>query len=166
MRNPTIICPINCQSNNWWRFLKILCPFQNIWTLVKLKIKNAEKLPFLRILSKKNGHYFKKWYYICKSIYQMFIKMVNKRVVKPVKIQIMSRSMPSSFFYIFWQHLKQAHIPGVFFPRICKFSHIMGIFLTTPLIQLLCTFPFYLTERFLNKIPAISQGFLLMNILF
>ena len=27
------ICPMYCQSNNWWRFLKILWPSQNIWTL-------------------------------------------------------------------------------------------------------------------------------------
>ena len=28
-----IICPMYCQSNNWWRFRKILWPSQNIWTL-------------------------------------------------------------------------------------------------------------------------------------
>ena len=28
-----IICPMYCQSNNWWRFRKILWPSHNIWTL-------------------------------------------------------------------------------------------------------------------------------------
>ena len=28
-----MICPKYCQSNNWWRFRKILWPSQNIWTL-------------------------------------------------------------------------------------------------------------------------------------
>ena len=54
--------------------------------------------------------------------------MVDKRVVKPVKIQIMSRSMPSSFFYIFWQHLKQAHIPGVFFLEYVNFLTLWASF--------------------------------------
>ena len=30
---PQVICPIYCQSDNWWRFRKILWPFQNVWTL-------------------------------------------------------------------------------------------------------------------------------------
>ena len=100
---------------------------------------------------------------------QKYLSNVDKngkqKGCKTCKNSNMSRSMLSRFLF-FWQHLKQAHIPGVYFSRICKFSHIMGIFLTTPLIQLLCTFSFYLTERFLNKIPLISQDFLLMNILF
>ena len=29
-KSPPIICPMYCQSNNWWRFPKILWPSQNI----------------------------------------------------------------------------------------------------------------------------------------
>ena len=32
-KSPPIICLIYCQSNNWWRFRKILWHFQNIWIL-------------------------------------------------------------------------------------------------------------------------------------
>ena len=33
-KSPPIICPMYCQSNNWWRFCRILWPSQNIWTLM------------------------------------------------------------------------------------------------------------------------------------
>ena len=33
VKSPPIICPMYCQSNNWWRYRKILLPSQNIWTL-------------------------------------------------------------------------------------------------------------------------------------
>ena len=33
LKSPPIICPMNYQSNNWWRFRKILRPSQKIWTL-------------------------------------------------------------------------------------------------------------------------------------
>ena len=36
-KSPPIICPMYCQSNNWWRFRKILWPSQNIWTLAYQK---------------------------------------------------------------------------------------------------------------------------------
>ena len=29
-KSPQIICPIYCQSNNWWRFQKTLWPSQSI----------------------------------------------------------------------------------------------------------------------------------------
>ena len=29
----SLLGPVYCQSNNWWRFRKILWPSQNIWTL-------------------------------------------------------------------------------------------------------------------------------------
>ena len=29
-KHPPIICPMYCQSNNWWRFRKIVWPSQNI----------------------------------------------------------------------------------------------------------------------------------------
>ena len=34
-KSPPIICPMYCQSNNWWRFRKILWASQNVWTLSK-----------------------------------------------------------------------------------------------------------------------------------
>ena len=34
VKSPPIIYPMYCQSNNWWRFRKILWPSQNIWTLL------------------------------------------------------------------------------------------------------------------------------------
>ena len=37
--SPPIICPMYCQSNNWWRFRKILWPSQNMWTLTILFIR-------------------------------------------------------------------------------------------------------------------------------
>ena len=33
VKSPPIICLMFWQSNNWWRFRKILWPSQNIWTL-------------------------------------------------------------------------------------------------------------------------------------
>ena len=38
LRNLPNICPMYCQSNNWWRFRKILWPSQNIWTLPTLHL--------------------------------------------------------------------------------------------------------------------------------
>ena len=36
-KSPPNICPMYCQSNNWWRFCQILWPSQNIWTLSLLR---------------------------------------------------------------------------------------------------------------------------------
>ena len=39
-KSPPIFCPMYYQSNNWWRFRKILWPSQNIWTLeIRMKLK-------------------------------------------------------------------------------------------------------------------------------
>ena len=35
-KSPPLICPMYCQSNNWWRSRKILWPSQNIWTLYRV----------------------------------------------------------------------------------------------------------------------------------
>ena len=34
-KSPPIICPMYCESKNWWGFRKFLWPSQNIWTLKK-----------------------------------------------------------------------------------------------------------------------------------
>ena len=37
MKSPPIICPMYCQSYNWWRSRKILWQSQNVWTLIALR---------------------------------------------------------------------------------------------------------------------------------
>ena len=50
--SPTI-CPIYCQSYNWWRFHKILWPSQKIWTLLQhLNVLCSKIMPnFCRFVS-------------------------------------------------------------------------------------------------------------------
>ena len=42
-KSPPIISSIYCQSNNWWLFLKILWPSQNIWTSLKIKYSRLSR---------------------------------------------------------------------------------------------------------------------------
>ena len=45
--SPPIICPMYCQSNNWWRFRKILWPSRNIWTLQWKRDMHVLKINYL-----------------------------------------------------------------------------------------------------------------------
>ena len=100
VKSSPIICPKYCQSNNWWRFRKILWPSQNIWTLphngawMVLKLKLNLNFITLKTVWVPNGIQH------CMDAIEWFVQLYCKLVVHNQK-GILRLSLMKSHFTIF-----------------------------------------------------------------